>query len=45
LSDPDFDATRVHSMKLSPGDCIYIPAYWFYQVQNEAVTPSMSVTY
>ena len=34
LSDQRFTTTRVHELKLKPGDCIYVPAYWFYQIKT-----------
>jgi len=30
LSDTAFKAAKVHILTLSPGDCIYVPAYWWY---------------
>lgn len=35
LNDGSFHDTRVHSVQMHPGDCVYIPAYWFQQLQTE----------
>lgn len=30
---PDFRFATKYKMKLNPGDCLYLPAYWWQQVE------------
>ena len=32
-------------MTLDKGDCIYIPAYWWYQIEASAAETTLTVTH
>lgn len=37
--------TRVHEMITGRGDCIFIPAYWWYQLKTTKTEDTLVVTY
>lgn len=37
---PDFKYARVHSAKIEPGDCLFVPAYYWHQVES---SPEVSI--
>lgn len=39
------EGTRTHSMELMAGDCIYIPAYWWYQLEISDDSNTLVVTH
>ena len=45
IRSPDFTAAKTHIVTLDKGDCIYIPAYWWYQIEASAEEATLTVTH
>ena len=45
LRDERFTGAKVHIVALDKGDCIYIPAFWWYQIEASAAETTLTVTH
>ena len=45
LSSSTFTNAKVHTVKLSAGDCVYIPNYWWVQIKSDPTQLSVGVTH
>ena len=45
LTNEDFKDAKVHIITLLKGDCMYIPAYWWYQIEGPPDDLSLTVSY
>ena len=45
LSHETFKDSKVHVISLKPGDCLYVPPYWWTQIQSSDEEVSIGVTF